>query len=286
MKYRAMGSHGPLVSAIGFGCWPMGAEDYGPIDDREMTLAVDRAIDVGVTLFDTAPAYGHGRAETVLGEMLGPRRKDIVLVSKCGLHWDWEANPRPFRRDSSRAAILDGPGGLHEQLRRLRTDYLDVWMVHWPDVNVPFQETMEVLVSARDSGKVRHVGVSNFSPLQLRACKQLAPLVTNQVGYNLFDRRWEIHAFETCRELDISVMAYGSLAHGLLSGTWDRATRLDATDWRSRGMAFRQPLLTEENLPQNLDVVDRLMDVAARVGVSLPQLALAWVLRDDVVATA
>ena len=286
MKYRAMGSHGPLVSAIGFGCWPMGAEDYGPIDDREMALAVDRAIDVGVTLFDTAPAYGHGRAETVLGEMLGPRRKDIVLVSKCGLHWDWEANPRPFRRDSSRAAILDGPGGLHEQLRRLRTDYLDVWMVHWPDVNVPFQETMEVLVSARDSGKVRHVGVSNFSPPQLRACKQLAPLVTNQVGYNLFDRRWEIHAFETCRELDISVMAYGSLAHGLLSGTWDRATRLDATDWRSRGMAFRQPLLTEENLPQNLDVVDRLMDVAARVGVSLPQLALAWVLRDEVVATA
>jgi aryl-alcohol dehydrogenase-like predicted oxidoreductase len=159
-------------------------------------------------------------------------------------------------------------------------------MVHWPDVNVPFQETMEVLVSARDSGKVRHVGVSNFSPLQLRACKQLAPLVTNQVGYNLFDRRWEIHAFETCRELDISVMAYGSLAHGLLSGTWDRATRLDATDWRSRGMAFRQPLLTEENLPQNLDVVDRLMEVAARVGVSLPQLALAWVLRDEVVATA
>jgi len=159
-------------------------------------------------------------------------------------------------------------------------------MVHWPDVNVPFHETMEVLVSARDSGKVRHVGVSNFSPLQLRACKQLAPLVTNQVGYNLFDRRWEVHAFETCRELDISVMAYGSLAHGLLSGTWDRATRLDATDWRSRGMAFRQPLLTEENLPQNLDVVDRLMDVAARVGVSLPQLALAWVLRDGVVATA
>jgi aryl-alcohol dehydrogenase-like predicted oxidoreductase len=120
----------------------------------------------------------------------------------------------------------------------------------------------------------------------LRASKQLAPLVTNQVGYNLFDRRWEIHAFETCRELEISVMAYGSLAHGLLSGTWDRATRLDATDWRSRGMAFRQPLLTEENLPQNLDVVDRLMDVAARVGVSLPQLALAWVLRDEVVATA
>ncbi len=286
MKYRTMGSHGPLVSAIGFGCWPMGAEDYGPIDDRDMALAVDRAIDVGVTLFDTAPAYGHGRAETVLGAMLGTRRKDIVLVSKCGLHWDQDAKPSPFRRDSSRAAILDGPGGLHEQLRRLRTDYLDVWMVHWPDVNVPFEETMTVLIEARNSGKVRHLGVSNFSPPQLRTCRQLAPLVTNQVGYNLFDRRWELQAFETCRELDVSVMAYGSLAHGLLSGTWDRTAQLDATDWRSRGMAFRQPLLTGENLPLNLDVVDRLKEVASRVGVSLPQLALAWVLREDVGATA
>ena len=286
MKYRTMGSHGPVVSAIGFGCWPMGAEDYGPIDDRDMALAVDRAIDVGVTLFDTAPAYGHGRAETVLGAMLGTRRKDIVLVSKCGLHWDQDANPSPFRRDSSRAAILDGPGGLHEQLRRLRTDYLDVWMVHWPDVSVLFEETMTVLIEARNSGKVRHLGVSNFSPPQLRTCRQLAPLVTYQVGYNLFDRRWELQAFETCRELDVSVMAYGSLAHGLLSGTWDRTAQLDATDWRSRGMAFRQPLLTEENLPLNLDVVDRLKEVASRVGVSLPQLALAWVLREDVVATA
>lgn len=286
MKFRTMGHNGPVVSAIGFGCWPMGAEDYGPIDDRDMADAVDRAIEVGVTLFDTAPAYGHGRAETVLGEMLGPRRKDIVLVSKCGLHWDRDSNPQPFRRDSSRAAILDGPGGLHEQLQRLRTDHLDVWMVHWPDLNVTFDETMAVLVEARDAGKVRHVGVSNFSPPQLRACRQLAPLVTNQVGYNLFDRRWEVQAFETCRELGVSVMAYGSLAHGLLAGTWDRATHLDASDWRSRGMAFRQPLLTEENLPRNLDVVDQLKEVASRLGVSLPQLALAWVLREDVVATA
>ena len=149
-----------------------------------------------------------------------------------------------------------------------------------------FEETMTVLIEARTSGKVRHLGVSNFSPPQLRTCRQLAPLVTNQVGYNLFDRRWELQAFETCRELDVSVMAYGSLAHGLLSGTWDRTAQLDATDWRSRGMAFRQPLLTEENLPLNLDVVDLLKEVASRVGVSLPQLALAWVLREDVVATA
>ncbi len=109
MKYRTMGSHGPLVSAIGFGCWPMGAEDYGPIDDRDMALAVDRAIDVGVTLFDTAPAYGHGRAETVLGAMLGTRRKDIVLVSKCGLHWDQDAKPSPFRRDVPGLPFLMDP---------------------------------------------------------------------------------------------------------------------------------------------------------------------------------
>lgn len=286
MNYRRMGESDLVVSEIGYGCWPMGGEDYGAIDDRETAQAVDRAIAAGITLFDTAPAYSHGRAEEVLGGLLVGRRHDVVLVTKCGLHWDVDADPRPVRRDSSRASILDGPGGLHASLRRLRTDYLDVWLVHWPDVNVPFDETMAVLVEAKAAGKVRHVGVSNFRPEQLEACAPLAPLACNQVGYNLFDRRWEAHAFGDLRARGLGVMAYGSLAHGLLTGTWTRDTRLESSDWRSRGLAFRQPLLSPENLPANLDVVERLKGVAARRRVSLPQLALAWVLRESLVATA
>ncbi len=286
MRYRRMGDSDLLVSEIGYGCWPMGGEDYGAIDDAETAGAVDRAIDEGITLFDTAPAYSHGRAEEVLGNLLVGRRQDVVIVTKCGLHWDIDADPRPIRRDSARASILDGPGGLHASLRRLQTDYLDLWLVHWPDVNVPFEEPMAVLAEAQAAGKVRQVGVSNYHPAQLETCAPFVRLVANQVGYNLFDRRWERQAFPDFRGRGLGVMAYGSLAHGLLAGTWTRETHLLATDWRSRGTAFRQPLLTAEHLPANLDVVDRLKQVAARIRVTLPQLALAWVLREPLVATA
>jgi aryl-alcohol dehydrogenase-like predicted oxidoreductase len=286
MRYRRMGNSDLVVSEIGYGCWPMGGEDFGAIDDAETARAVDRAIDSGVTLFDTAPAYSHGRAEEVLGNLLVGRRGKVILVTKCGLHWDTDADPRPLRRDSSRASVLDGPGGLHASLRRLRTDYLDLWLVHWPDVSQPFDDVMAVLIEAKAAGKVRHVGVSNFRPDQIATVSSLAPLVANQVGYNLFDRRWEQHSFADLRQRGIGVMAYGSLAHGLLSGTWTRETTLLSSDWRSRGMAFRQPLLTPENLRANLDVVDRLKAVASRMGASLPQLALAWVLREPIVSTA
>lgn len=124
--------------------------------------AGDRAIELGVTLFGTAPSYGHGRAEEVLGRVLGARQQSLVVVTKCGPTWDPEADPKPFRRDSSRTAILDGPGGLHAQLQRLNTDYIDLWLVHWPDVHTPFEETMGVLQEAKAAGKVRQVGVSTF----------------------------------------------------------------------------------------------------------------------------
>lgn len=153
MRYRRMGNSDLVVSEIGYGCWPMGGEDFGAIDDAETARAVDRAINSGVTLFDTAPAYSHGRAEEVLGNLLVGRRGNVILVTKCGLHWDTDADPRPLRRDSSRASVLDGPGGLHASLRRLRTDYLDLWLVHWPDVSQPFDDVMAVLIEAKAGGK-------------------------------------------------------------------------------------------------------------------------------------
>ncbi len=281
MEYRNLGQSDLRVSAIGFGCWEMGGNQYGAVDDQEEIRAVQRAIDLGVTLFDTAAVYGHGHSEEVLGKALGARRKEVVLVTKGGLSWDTVGGP--IRRDSSRAALLQG---MDDSLRRLGVEYVDLFLIHWPDLNTPFEETMAALNHLLEVGKTRYVGVSNFSADQLRQCRALAPIYANQVGYNLFDRRWERQMFPTAQELGIGIMAYGPMAHGLLTGTMTKETTFVEWDWRSKGVAFGQALFTPENFPKNIEVVERLKVVARRLGTSLPRLAIAWVLHHPAVSVA
>ncbi|HEU5317479.1 MAG TPA: aldo/keto reductase [Chloroflexota bacterium] len=281
MEYRRMGSSELTVSAIGFGCWELGGTNYGPIDEAAAVAAIHRAIDLGVTLIDTAPGYGFGHSEEVLGRALGARRKDVVLVSKTAIHWD----PVTFtRKMDSRYSTVKRIN--EESLKRLGTDYLDLLLIHWPDVETPLEETMRALNDLVKEGKARYIGVSNFTAYELRESKQHAPICANQVGYNLFDRRWEREMFPTAQELGIGVMAYGPMAHGLLTGTMGRGTTFQPTDWRSSGLLFGQSLFGAEHLAQNLEVVERLKEIAARVGTTLPRLALAWVLRHPAVAVA
>jgi aryl-alcohol dehydrogenase-like predicted oxidoreductase len=279
MEYRRLGSSDLEVSEVGFGCWEIGG-DYGGYDESEVVAAVHRALDLGVTLFDTARAYGFGRSEQLLGRALAGRRHDAVVVTKVGME------PEPdgrLRRDSSRRAIVEG---VEASLRFLGTDHVDLLLIHWPDRTRGWEEPMAALASVAEAGKARYVGVSNFRAADLEACAPLAPLVANQVGYNLFDRRWEREMFPTATALGIGVMAYGPLAHGLLTGDWAADARFDVADWRSRGMAFGQPIMSPENLPANLEVVERLRAVASEAGLSLPQLAVAWVLRQPAVGVA
>ena len=281
MQYRTMGASDLEVSAIGFGCWEMGGNQYGAVDDREEARAVHRAIDLGVTLFDTAAAYGHGHAEQVLGRALGERRKEVVLVTKGGLKWD--AVGGPILRDDSYASLMED---MDSSLRRLGADYVDLYLIHWPDGTTPIAEMMRALNDLLASGKARYVGVSNFSAAQLREGRRYAPLCANQVGYNLFDRRWEREMFATAQELGVGVMAYGPMAHGLLTGAFTTETTFVEWDWRSRGAAFGQALFTAENFPRNLAVVERLKALAARLGTTLPQMAIAWVLQHPAVGVA
>jgi len=279
MEYRKMGDSDLVVSAIGFGCWEMGG-NYGAIDTRDVTEAIRRALDLGVTLYDTARAYGAGRSEELLGRALGADRQRVVVVTKCGLPTRPDQKPR---RDARYASIIED---CEQSLRSLNTDYIDLFLVHWPDVETPIEETMRALNDLRAAGKVRYVGVSNFSAAQLRECRRYAPIIANQVGYNLFDRRWEREMFPTARELGVSIMAYGPLAHGLLTGAFTPETTFEESDWRSRGIVFGQALFTPENFPKNLRVVDQLKTFAADKGTTLPRLALAWVLSNPQVAVA
>ncbi|HEX8969085.1 MAG TPA: aldo/keto reductase [Chloroflexota bacterium] len=281
MDARQFGHTGLEVSPITLGSWPMSGDRYGRIDDSEAVRTIHAALARGITSFDTAPGYGSGHAEETLGAALVGRRDQAVITTKCGIVPNASGQPG---RNASRASILRE---VDDSLRRLRTDHLDVYLVHWPDPNTPLDETMGALDEIQRAGKTRLVGVSNFDVPLLEQCRQLRPIDVVQVGYNLFDRRMEREVFPYCQAHGIGVMAYGSLAYGLLTGAFSEDTTFDEADWRSMGVAFGQPILGGDNFRHNVRLVNRLrQEVAVPRGLSVAQVALAWVVRNPVVTTA
>jgi aryl-alcohol dehydrogenase-like predicted oxidoreductase len=282
MSGATVGRSSLALSPITLGTWPMGGDGrYGPVDDRQAIDTIYRALDHGLTCFDTAPGYGSGHAEELLGSALAGRRHEAIIASKFGVV---SGPPGQPGRDSSRGWILRE---LEGSLRRLRTDYVDIYLVHWPDPKTPLAETMQTLDDLVRAGKTRLVGVCNFSVELIARCREVRSIDVVQVGYNLFDQRMEREVFPYCREHGIAVMAYGPLAHGLLTGTVSADTPFAGRDWRARGVAFGQPIFRADNLPRNVAVVNRLRDeVAAPKGLTVAQLALGWVLRNPAVTTA
>ena len=285
MQYRELGRTGLRPSVIGFGTWPMGGTvkpgDYGGKDDDLAVLGVKRALDLGVTLFDTAPAYGEGHAERLLGQALGSRHDEVVICTKCAVHWDHEREL--WVTTSTRESITSSA---EESLKRLGTDWLDVLLIHVPDPNAVPADAMGAFASLRESGKVRHVGVSNFTLEQIDEYADHGPVEVQQIGYHLLDRRVELRMLPECQGRGIGMMTYGSLCHGLFSGEWQPGMSFPEEDWRSKGDVFGLPLFADDNLTRNIDVALRLKELAQSFGRSLPQLALAWVLQNPLVSIA
>jgi aryl-alcohol dehydrogenase-like predicted oxidoreductase len=283
MEYRQFGKTDLKVSAIGFGCWEIGGT-YGRIDETQFHRAVEQAIDSGITCFDTAEAYGMGVSEETLARALGSRRRDVVIVTKFGVGYE----EMPNRRDSSRTRVM---GSIEKSLRRLQTDHVDVYMVHWPDPDTPFDETMRALDDVVRQGKARYVGVSNFGLAQIEACMRLRRIEVVQYGWNMFDRRMQTEIFPYCAANEIGVMAYGSLAYGMLSGTFHAGMLFEESDWRSKGgmlgnLNLFRTLFGPEHFPRNLGAVEDLKRLAAKYDKTLPQFALRWTLSNPVVGTA
>ncbi|MDE0179794.1 MAG: aldo/keto reductase [Caldilineaceae bacterium] len=278
MEYRAFGRTGLDVSAIGYGCWEIGG-GYGHFDEYEVVAAVQRALDLGINLFDTAEGYGYGQSERLLGKALGARRKEAIVVTKFGIYrpeGEWQ---RDSRRETALAAI-------DRSLKALGTDYVDVYLIHWPDRETPLEESMGALEEIVQAGKARFVGVSNFTPDQIETCMATRRVDIAQYGYHMFDRRLEREIFPKIEEHGIGLMTYGSLAHGLLAGAFTPETSFDEDDWRSNGIAFNIPLFTEEVFARNVAAVDELKPIAARHGKTVAHLALRWVLSNPVVSVA
>lgn len=273
MEQRQLGDSDLFSSSIGFGTWEMSKTMYGHIDVKEASEAVNAAIDHGITLFDTAEVYGPYHSEELLAKALGKRRKEIILVSKVGFEYD--ENGKNIGRNSNYDHIIDRAEGC---LRRLNTDFLDLLLIHWPDHDTPFEIPMRALEKLKGEGKIRHYGVSNFTPEMMDECQKFGHLAANQVGYHMFDRRMESSVLPYCQENNIGFMAYGTLGFGLLSGTFTNKTTFGEGDWRSRGNAFELPLFQREEFARELKVVERLKVIAKRHNKSIAQMAIAWTL--------
>jgi aryl-alcohol dehydrogenase-like predicted oxidoreductase len=278
MDYVQLGVRGPHVSRIAFGNWSAGG-DWGGVDRKAAIDAHRRALDLGITFFDTARAYGFGAAEELLGEALRPelraKRDQLVIATKGGLRQGPDGKPV---RDSSGGSLRRD---LEASLRSLGTGYVDLYQIHWPDPATPLAETAEALADFVREGKIRHVGVSNFDARQMAALQQILPIDALQPPYHLFRREIEASILPYAAEHGIGVLVYGPMAHGLLSGRMTEATTFASNDWRATSDLFRG-----EAFARNLAIVEDLKGFAAEKGVTVAQLAIAWTLAHPAVQVA
>jgi len=257
------------ISRVGLGTWAIGGWMWGGTDEKESINTIRAAVERGVNLIDTAPIYGFGRSEDIVGKALaeiGDREK-IVLATKVALEW----NDGKVNRNASKKRILKE---IDDSLRRLQTEYIDIYQIHWPDPAVPIEETADAMNSLFEKKKIRAIGVSNFSPDQMRAFRKVAPLHTCQPPYNVFEREIEDDVLPYCAEHGIAVLAYGALCRGLLTGKMTADRKFEGDDLRNYDPKFQEP-----RFAQYLSASARIDDLAkTKYGKRVIDLAVRWIL--------
>ena len=266
MHVRKLGTQGLEVSALGLGCMGM-SEFYGRGDEAEATATIHRAIDLGVTFFDTAQIYGPFQNEELVGEAIKSRRDGLVIATKFGFRFDGN---QITGVDSSPANIRKSVEG---SLQRLGIDTIDLYYQHRVDPNTPIEETVGAMAELVKEGKVRHLGLSEAAPDTIRRAHAVHPITALQSEYSLWERGVENDILPVCEELGIGFVPYSPLGRGFLTGQIKSRDDLPADDWRRN-----DPRYSEENFGANLSIVDAIRAVAERQGASLAQIALAWLI--------
>ena len=286
MEKRQLGRSSLEVTTVGLGCWVMGGWMWGGSDDDRSVAAVRKAVELGVGFIDTAPVYGHGRSEELVGRALEGMRDEVVLATKCGLVWP----PREGR------GHFVGPDGVpiynnlepdsiaqecEDSLRRLRTDVIDVYQCHWPDPGSAMDDSMSALLKLREQGKIRAIGVSNFSVDLMRGCLNVGRIESDQPQYNMLDRSIEAEILPFCREQGIGIIAYSPLGRGILTGKVTMDRTFEEGDHRAN-----LPWYRPNNRQRALDLLDKIRPIAEGHGATLAQLAASWVISQEGVTTA
>lgn len=270
MRTVQLGQTDAVTSVIGLGCMGM-SEFYGRRDDVESGKTLERAFDLGVTMFDTSDMYGRGHNEELLGRFLRGKRERVIVSTKVGIRRDAEGangSTGDRRVDNSPSYIRQC---CEDSLKRLGTDYIDVYYVHRYETSRPIEEVAETMGALVHEGKVRAIGFSEVSADQLRRANSVHPVSVLQSEYSLWVREVEQDVLPTCRELGVTLVAYSPLGRGFLTGTVVDASSLAANDVRRGSSRFY-----EENIARNLRLVEQIRGIAAARGISLAQLTLAW----------
>ena len=283
MQTVKLGKTGMEITPIGFGAWAIGgggwAAAWGPQDDDEAVGAIRRAVELGVNWVDTAAVYGLGHSEELVAQALKsvPESERPYVFTKCSLVWDDEGDiSNVLEKDSVKREC-------EESLRRLQTDVIDLYQIHWPRPDEDIEEGWEAMAELKDEGKVRHIGVSNFDVSQMERIGERAPVETLQPPYNMLNRGVEEEILPYCGENDIGVIAYSPMRSGLLTGkmTPERVANLPSDDWRRNADDFQEPRLS-----RNLALVGLLEEIGREHGRSPGEVAIAWTLRHPAVTAA
>lgn len=283
MKKRKLGFTDMQFTQIGLGTWAIGGGDnpfgWGPQDDKDSIATIQQALDLGINWIDTAAGYGAGHSEEVVGDAIAGRRQDVFIATKCGVLWQEDGSNIYFNlaADSIRTEV-------EQSLKRLKTDYIDLYQIHWPtDNDADIEEGWGAIAGLIKAGKVRYGGVSNFNVDQLRIAQKIHPVASLQPPYSMLERGVENDILAFCGQNDIGVIAYSPMQAGMLTGkmTAARVAAFPDDDWRKGSPHFQEP-----GLSINLELVEKLGTIAARLSRPVSHLAIAWVLRRSEVTGA
>ena len=284
MQYRKLGKTDIEASVIALGTWVMGGWMWGGSDDNESITAIHAALDAGINLIDTAPVYGFGHSEEVVGKAIKGRREEVVLATKCGLRWDMTKGI--YYKSSNEETVVDdgniniykylGAASIREEiersLKRLQTDYIDLYQTHWQESTTPVEETMETLLRLKDEGKIRAIGVSNANVEQMKQYCEIGELTSDQEKFNMLQRGIEDNSnTEFCSNNDISILAYSPIAQGLLTGKF-----LGNSKFKNGDVRETNPLFEPANIEKVNKMLGEFRTLAEEYEINTYQLVLAW----------
>lgn len=275
MQMRSIGQSNISASVIGLGTWNMGGWMWGGVEESDAISAIHASLDAGITLIDTAPAYGLGRSEAIVGKAIAGRRDQIILATKCGLVWHTQQGTHFFDEEDKPVYRFLGADSIRheveESLKRLGTDYIDLYQTHWQDATTPIEETMQTLLDLKQEGKIRAIGVSNLSTSEMDSYRSVGQLDSDQENYSMLDRDIEADLLPYTRRHDMAMLAYSPLALGLLTGKIGPDRQFDGDDQR-----IDNPRFSVENRQRVREMLEGFQPIARSRNLTIPQLVIAW----------